>query len=79
MFESAEPKHTLPDQNYDAEVPGLRAVLLDAQFDLLAKQDRLLLIIVGEASRGGDSINRLSSWLAALAKPFNHVGLFTGE
>src|SRR6478736_3464968 len=65
MFESAELKHALSDKDYDAEVPGLREALLDAQFDLLEKKDRSLLIIVGgvEGAGKGDTINLLSSWL----------------
>ena len=65
MFESAELKHKLSDKDYDTEVPGLREALLDAQFDLLEKKDRSLLIIVGgvEGAGKGDTINLLSSWL----------------
>lgn len=65
MFESAELKHKLPDEDYDKEVPALREALLDAQFDLLEKKERSLLIIVGgvEGAGKGDTINLLSSWL----------------
>lgn len=65
MFESAELKHKLSDEQYDAEVPGLREALLEAQFDLLEQKDRSLLIIVGgvEGAGKGDTMNLLSSWL----------------
>ena len=65
MFESTELKHKLSDKDYDAEVPKLREALLNAQFDLLEKKDRSLLIIVGgvEGAGKGDTINLLSSWL----------------
>ncbi|HSC76038.1 MAG TPA: polyphosphate:AMP phosphotransferase [Pseudomonadales bacterium] len=65
MFESAELKHKLSDKQYDAAVPKLRETLLDAQFDLLEKKERSLLIIVGgvEGAGKGDTINLLSSWL----------------
>lgn len=65
MFESAELKHKLSDEEYDQEVPALREALLDAQFDLLEKKERSLLIIVGgvEGAGKGDTINLLSSWL----------------
>ena len=71
MFESAELKHKLSDKDYDTEVPGLREALLDAQFDLLEKKDRSLLIIVGgvEGAGKGDTINLLSSWLDIHALP----------
>ena len=35
MFESAELGHHTDPETFDAAVPGLRAELLDAQFDLL--------------------------------------------
>lgn len=65
MFESAELKHRLSDKDYDSEEPTLREALLDAQFDLLDKKERSLLIIVGgvEGAGKGDTINLLSSWL----------------
>lgn len=65
MFESAELKHKLSDKEYDAQVPALREALLNAQFDLLEKRDRSLLIIVGgvDGAGKGDTINLLSSWL----------------
>ena len=65
MFESAELKHKLSDEEYDKEVPALREALLDAQFDLLEKKERSLLVIVGgvEGAGKGDTINLLSSWL----------------
>lgn len=65
MFESAELKHKLSDEEYDKAVPALREALLDAQFDLLEKKERSLLVIVGgvEGAGKGDTINLLSSWL----------------
>jgi polyphosphate:AMP phosphotransferase len=65
MFESAELKHKLSDEEYDKQSPLLREALLEAQFDLLEKKDRSLLIIVGgvEGAGKGDTINLLSSWL----------------
>lgn len=65
MFESAELNHRLSDQEYKVAVPPLREALLDAQFDLLEKKDRSVLIIVGgvEGAGKGETINLLSEWL----------------
>ncbi len=65
MFESAELHHTLSDKDFKAEEPKLREALLDAQFELLEKKDRSVLIIVGgvEGAGKGETINLLSSWL----------------
>lgn len=65
MFESAELNHQLSDKDFQAEEPRLREALLDAQFDMLEKKDRSVLIIVGgvEGAGKGETINLLSSWL----------------
>lgn len=65
MFESAELHHHLSDKEYKAEVPLLREALLNAQFELLEKKDRSVLIIVGgvEGAGKGETINLLSEWL----------------
>ena len=65
MFESAELDHRLSSKEYQATVPVLREALLNAQFDLLEKKDRSVLIIVGgvEGAGKGETINLLSEWL----------------
>ena len=65
MFESAELKHRLSDKDFNLQEPKLREALLNAQFELMEKKDRSVLIIVGgvEGAGKGETINLLSSWL----------------
>src|SRR5262249_53448082 len=65
MFESAELGHAIDDADYLKEVPGLRADLLDAQYELLEKKAfPLLLLINGVDGAGkGETVNLLNEWM----------------
>lgn len=65
MFESAELGHRTDDESFRAAVPGLRAELLDAQFDLLElKQFAVVVLINGVDKAGkGETINLLNEWM----------------
>ena len=58
MFESAELGHTIDKQQYEAEVPGLRAELLDAQFDLREAAGFAVVILVNGVDAGYGSVPR---------------------
>ncbi len=65
MFESAELGHHTDDERFRAAVPGLRAELLDAQFDLLElKQFAVVVLINGVDKAGkGETIKLLNEWM----------------
>ncbi|MCB1961145.1 MAG: polyphosphate:AMP phosphotransferase [Rhodocyclaceae bacterium] len=65
MFESAELGHTIDKAQYAAEVPGLRAELLDAQFDLREAASFAMVILVNgvDAAGKGETVNLLNEWL----------------
>ena len=65
MFESAELGHRTDDESFRAAVPGLRAELLDAQFDLLElKQFAVVVLINGVDKAGkGETVNLLNEWM----------------
>jgi polyphosphate:AMP phosphotransferase len=65
MFESAELGQTVSKADYDAAVPALREALLDAQYDLLAKKDFPVLVIIGGVEGAGKSetVQTLNEWM----------------
>ena len=65
MFESAELCQEISKAEYDAAVPALREALLDAQYDLLAAKDFLVLVIIGgiEGAGKSETIQTLNEWL----------------
>jgi polyphosphate:AMP phosphotransferase len=65
MFESAELGHKIDRASYDETVPGLRADLLDAQYDVgQLKTFSVLILINGvEGSGRGETVNELTSWM----------------
>ncbi len=65
MFESAEIRHKISKALYRAEVPALRAALLDAQVELYErKQMPVLVLISGQDGAGkGEIINLLYEWM----------------
>ena len=65
MFESAELGHKIDKASYDETVPGLRADLLDAQYDVgQLKTFSVLILINGvEGSGRGETVNELTSWM----------------
>ncbi|MFA5939856.1 MAG: polyphosphate:AMP phosphotransferase [Sinimarinibacterium sp.] len=65
MFETAELGHKLSKSQYRRIEPGLRADLLDAQYDLL-KNARFPVIILISGVRGagkGETVNLLNEWM----------------
>jgi len=65
MFETAEVGHAIAKEVYAAEVPALRAALLDAQFDALqARKFATVIVIAGVDGAGkGETVNLLTEWL----------------
>ena len=65
MFESAKLEHEIPKADYERELALLRAALLDAQFDLKAKgQFPVLILIAGVDGAGkGEVVNQLNEWM----------------
>lgn len=65
MFESAEQKHEIDKPTFKAEEPKLREELLDAQFDLVEKQEfPVLIVLTGIDGAGkGAALARLYEWL----------------
>ena len=65
MFESAELGHTIDKASYEKAVPGLRADLLDAQFDMgEAKKFAVVILVNGVNGAGkGETVNLLNAWM----------------
>ncbi|MEO8409331.1 MAG: polyphosphate:AMP phosphotransferase, partial [Propionivibrio sp.] len=65
MFESAELGHKIAKSAFRAEVPGLRAALLDAQFECRenGKYPVVILISGVDGSGKGETINVLYEWM----------------
>ncbi|HME25403.1 MAG TPA: polyphosphate:AMP phosphotransferase [Acetobacteraceae bacterium] len=65
MFESAELGHKITKADYDREEPILRARLLSLQYDLLAKADFPVVIIIGgvDGAGKGETLNVLHEWM----------------
>ena len=65
MFKSAELGHSITKADYDAEEPILRVRLLTLQYDLLAKADFPVVIIIGgvDGAGKGETLNVLHEWM----------------
>jgi len=65
MFESAELGHEISKEVYEAEVPGLREALLDAQYDLREAKSFPVLIVIGGIETAGKSevVQTLNEWM----------------
>jgi AMP-polyphosphate phosphotransferase len=65
MFESAELGHTVDKAQYEAEVPGLRTALLDAQYELVQSSAfPVVIVIAGVDGAGkGETVNLLNAWM----------------
>ena len=64
MFEAAELGHTLTPRHYDAELPTLRAELLDTHFALRKQHFPVIVIVSGADGAGkGELVHRLNEWL----------------
>ena len=65
MFESAELGHRTDAKTFAAAVPGLRAELLDAQFDLLELRQFAVVVLINGVDKAGkgETINLLNEWM----------------
>jgi polyphosphate:AMP phosphotransferase len=65
MFESAELGHSISKRIYAREVPKLREVLLDAQYDLFRDgRFPVMVLIAGVEGAGkGETVNLLNEWM----------------
>jgi polyphosphate:AMP phosphotransferase len=65
MFESAELGHAIDKARYKREEPVLRADLLDAQYDVGAKAQFPVLVLVNgvDGAGKGDTVNVLNAWM----------------
>jgi polyphosphate:AMP phosphotransferase len=65
MFESAELGHRVEKKTYDAEVPKLRAGLLDAQGDLITQKKFPVILLIGglEGAGKGETVHVLTEWM----------------
>jgi len=65
MFESAELGHRIDKETYRKEVPGLRAALLEVQYELKEKPTFPVIVLVsGQDGAGkGETINILYEWM----------------
>ncbi len=65
MFESASLKHVVDKAVYKREEPMLRAQLLNAQFDLQARKQFPVVIVIGgvEGAGKGETVNLLHEWM----------------
>jgi len=65
MFESAELGHRISKADYEREVPELRARLLNLQYEMLAKPDfPVVIVIAGVDGAGkGETLNVLHEWM----------------
>ncbi|HAV64468.1 MAG TPA: polyphosphate:AMP phosphotransferase [Verrucomicrobiales bacterium] len=64
MFETAELGRSLPKETYEAELPALRARLMQAQLALKESRSRVLVIISGVDGAGKAMVvHRLNEWL----------------
>lgn len=80
MFEAAELGHEVSKEDYEKEVPELRAGLLQAQRDLLEAKVPLLLILSGADGAGkSETVNRLHEWFDPRGLETNVFGPLTDE
>lgn len=64
MFASAELGQSLSRSQYDADLPALRARLLQAQLDLRGRKFPVVVIVSGADGAGkGELVHRLNEWL----------------
>ncbi len=65
MFESAELGHRIAKADYEREEPLLRARLLTLQYDMLAKGEFPVLIVIGgvDGAGKGETLNILHEWM----------------
>lgn len=65
MFETAEVGHKIDKETFAAELPALRAALLDAQYQLLQSAHfPVVVVIAGVDGAGkGETVNALTEWM----------------
>ena len=80
MFEAAELGRKISKQRYEAQLPKLRAGLLDAQFRLRNSKRPVIIIVTGADGTGkGDVIHRLNEWLDPRGIDTQAFGLASDE
>jgi len=65
VFESAELGHNIDRETYEAEEPGLRQALLEAQLELAAKAPFPVILLIGglDGAGKGPTVNVLNAWM----------------
>jgi AMP-polyphosphate phosphotransferase len=65
MFESAEIGHRIDKKDYKQREPKLRSALLDAQYELLAKAKRPVIVLVNgvDGAGKGETVNLFNEWM----------------
>lgn len=65
MFESADLEHVVDKRAYQREEPGLRAALLDAQYELHEQRRFPVIVVIGgvEGAGKGETVNLLHAWM----------------
>ncbi len=80
MFEAAELGHEVKREDYEKEVPRLRAGLLQAQHDLGDARIPLILVVSGADGAGkSETVNRLHEWFDPRGLQTNVFGPLTDE
>ena len=81
MFESAELGHCVDKRDYDREVAGLRASLLQAQMQVLERADFpvILLSSGADAAGKGEIVNLLNEWMDPRHIQVHALGELTDE
>jgi AMP-polyphosphate phosphotransferase len=80
MFEAAELGQKLSKADYAAQLPELRAGLLQAQLDLRAAGVSVIIIVSGADGAGkGETVNRLYEWLDPRGLETNVFGPLSDE
>ena len=80
MFEAAELGHELKKEDYEKEVPRLRAGMLQGQHDLADAKVPLILVVSGADGAGkSETVNRLHEWFDPRGLQTNVFGPLTEE
>ena len=66
MFESAELGHRIDKETWRERLPALREALLEAQLELLEKNDTAVVVVIAgvEGAGKGETVNLFNEWMA---------------